>query len=79
MTVSIQLLTWKQYSVADLENNKGGGWFGMESTGQWSYGLGSLNPKYHYEYQEMRGVCVASRPIHPPGSATDIFFHAEGI
>ena len=32
------------------------GWIGIESTGQWSNGLGSLNPKCHYEYQEMRGL-----------------------
>ena len=25
----------------------------MESTGRWSNGLGSLNPKCHYEYQEI--------------------------
>ena len=35
--------------MADLEKNKGGGggggWIGMESTGGWSNGLGSLNPK----------------------------------
>ena len=34
----------------------------MESTGRCSNGLGSLNPKCHYEYQEMRGV--ASHLIH---------------
>ena len=49
--------------MADLEKNKGGGWFGMESTGQWSNGLGSLNPKCHYEYQIMREG-VAHHPIH---------------
>ena len=27
----------------------------MESTGRWSNGLGSLNPKCHYNYQEMSG------------------------
>ena len=56
------------YAVEDLEKNKGGGggWIGMESTG-----LGSLNPKYHYEYQEIRGV--ASYLIHTPGSATGMY------
>ena len=44
-------------AVVDLEKLKGwvGGWIEMESTGRWSNGLGSLNPKCHYEYQEMRG------------------------
>ena len=42
------------HSVADLEKNKGGGVDGLESTGPWSNGLRSLNPKCHYEYQEMR-------------------------
>ena len=38
----------------------------MESTGRWSSGLGSLNPKCHYAYQAMRGGGgVASHP-HPP-------------
>ena len=36
----------------------------MESTGRWSNCQGSLNPKCHYEYQEMEGV--TSHPIHPP-------------
>ena len=35
----------------------------METTGRWSNGLGSLNPKYHYEYQEMRGE--GGYTIHP--------------
>ena len=39
--------------MADLQNKYGGGWIGMESTGRWSNGLGSLNPKCHYEYQEI--------------------------
>ena len=33
-----------------------GGLIGMESTDRWSNGLGSLNPKCHYEYQEMGGM-----------------------
>ena len=50
--------------MAEVEKNKGGsGWIGMESTG-----LGSLNPKCHYEYQEIRGRGggLASHPIHTP-------------
>ena len=43
----------------------GGVWIGMESNGRWSTVLESLNPKCHYEYQEMRGGGGgASHPIH---------------
>ena len=52
---------------------------GMESTGRWSNGLGSLNPKCYYGYQGMRvSVCVfllcgglSTLFTHTPGSATE--------
>ena len=46
---------WTYWSVADLEKNKRSDWIGMDSTGRWSNGLGTLNEKCHYEYQEMTG------------------------
>ena len=37
----------------------------MESTGRWSNGLGSLNPKCHYKYQEMKVGGGGMHPIRP--------------
>ena len=57
-------------SVADLEKIKGveGGWIGMDSTDPWSNGLDSLNPKCHYENQELREWLTTL--FTPPGSET---------
>ena len=53
-------------AVADLEKNKGSGCIGMESTGRWSNDQGSLNPKCHYEYQEMGGGGGLATLFIPP-------------
>ena len=43
----------------------------MESPDRWSNGLRNLNPKCHYEYQEMRGWL--STLFTHPGFATGMY------
>ena len=69
----------QDYTVADLEKKlKRGGWIGMKSTGRWSNGLGSLNPKCYYEYQEMRGGGELATLFTPPESTTDMLYRCGG-
>ena len=56
--------------------NRSMGRIGLESTGRWSNGLGSLSPKCHYEYQEMRRGWPPPY-IHILGSATGSIFRTK--